>query len=319
MRRYYAIFLSVLALCCWQCNDDEDIVTVIEKNWYVVSPSDEPLDNLIYEVFVATGVPIFYNDTIGAEERVDRFGQSWTYYEVLDPNYTIESVLPSVKYILSEEEDELMAGVEFLRDRVLSQLPDEVQPKCFLLVDSLYVRGAGSGITVDQINWVPGGEYRGAGCTVFGCDTLGYLSEGGKDTLANQIIGEEFGAYLRYNYSDSLDAFYRYSNTVAPNGDGQGYNVRVDTYGDVADPQLWYVYGFLSYNRMADYGIWWGETWEDAEDWYYTTPTESQDVADFVAAILTMSEEDFMAEYGEYPVIMNKYEFLKQIVELLVE
>ena len=154
---------------------------------------------------------------------------------------------------------------------------------------------------------------------MFGCDTLAYLTEGGMDSLAHQIIGEEFGAYLRYNYSDSLNAFYRYSNTVAPNGDGQGYNVRVDTYGDVADPQLWYVYGFLSYNRMADYGIWWGETWEDAEDWYYTTPTESQDVADFVVAILTMTEEDFVAEYGEYPVIMSKYEFLKVIVQDIVE
>lgn len=34
-------------------------------------------------------------------------------YEILDPNYTIESVMASVKYVLSRDREKLKTGVEF--------------------------------------------------------------------------------------------------------------------------------------------------------------------------------------------------------------
>ena len=118
-------------------------------------PSDDPLDRLIYEVYENHHVPIFYNDTIGREKKVDRFGQEWVSYEILDPNYTIESVMASVKYVLSRDREKLKTGVEFLCDGVLERLPEIVQPKCFLLVDSVYLRGAGSVSSVSYTHLLP--------------------------------------------------------------------------------------------------------------------------------------------------------------------
>jgi len=314
MNKYYSIFLCVLALCCWQCNDNDDAEpSGADRNWYVISPSDDPLDGLIYEVYREKYVPIFYNDTIGREKRIDKFGQEWTYYEILDPNYTIESVHANVNYVLSGDREKLKTGVEFLRDEVLGRLPEIVQPKCFLLVDSVFLYGGGE---FDwQIDWRLGVMYRGAGCTLIGIDTLNHMSTSGRIDLVYDIISEEIGAYLKYHHSDSLNTFYKYSNATISTG---AYGVVIcdymsDSPGYGDDWKYWYEYGFLSYDELSDFWInddFWGSK--------YTTPSQAQDVRDFVVAIITMTDTEFEAEYGEYPVVMRKYELLKDLVRSLM-
>ena len=319
MNKFYTIFLCVLALCCWQCNDDDDNVgpSGEDKDWYVVYPSDDPLEGLIYDVYTSYHVPVFYNDTIGREKKVDRFGQESVSYEILDPNYTIESVMAGVKDVLSEEREKWKAAVELLLDGALERLPEAVQPKCFLLVDSVYLRGVGS--VSWNINWIPGAMYRGAGCTVIGVDTLGKMSEDEKLALTYDIIGEEFGAYLRYNYADTLNAFYRYSNNSVSTG--SAYNVRVSNYdSEAAGEAYWKEFGFLNCSH-GSFSYW--DLPEDfpevMPDFYsYMTPSEQEDVRDFVIAVLTMTDEEFEAENGEYSVVMSKYEVLKDIVRSLM-
>ena len=319
MNKYYTILICILAFCCWQCNDEDSNVgpSGEDKNWYIVYPSDDPLDRLIYEVYENHHVPIFYNDTIGREKKVDRFGQEWVSYEILDPNYTIESVMASVKYVLSRDREKLKTGVEFLCDGVLERLPEIVQPKCFLFVDSVYLRGAGS--VSWNINWIPGTMYRGAGCTVIGIDTLCKMSEDEKLTLTYNIIGEEFGAYLRYNYADTLNAFYRYSNNSVLTG--SAYGVRISNYdSEAVGDAYWKEFGFLN----CSYGTF--SYWDLPEDfpaampdfYSYLTSSQQEDVRDFVVAILTMTDEQFEEENGRYPVVMHKYEVLKGIVRTLM-
>ena len=40
-----------------------------DENWYVLQDSDDPLDHQRYLIYKETGIPIFYNDTIGSQNR----------------------------------------------------------------------------------------------------------------------------------------------------------------------------------------------------------------------------------------------------------
>ena len=77
----YILLLSVLFVAC----DKEDNLTPsnLGKDWFTIENSDDPVDRAIYQFYVETGIPVFYNDTIGQETRVDNWGNSYTHYEVL--------------------------------------------------------------------------------------------------------------------------------------------------------------------------------------------------------------------------------------------
>ena len=77
----YVLLLSVLFSAC----DKEDNLTPsnLGKDWFTIENSEDPVDRAIYQFYEETGIPVFYNDTIGQETRVDNWGNSYTHYEIL--------------------------------------------------------------------------------------------------------------------------------------------------------------------------------------------------------------------------------------------
>lgn len=122
---------------CYKENDLDP--SYHDMNWFVLEDSDDPLDHARYLVYKEYGIPIFFNDTIGSQERgVDAFGNPVIYYEVLHPDYTILSMVRRTTYELCREKDHQMEGVKFIRDRVMPELISPVfYPRCFLLVNKL--------------------------------------------------------------------------------------------------------------------------------------------------------------------------------------
>ncbi|MFR7877878.1 MAG: hypothetical protein ACLU4J_16620, partial [Butyricimonas paravirosa] len=67
-------------------------------------------------------------------------------------------------------------------------------------------------------------------------------------------------------------------------------------------------YGFLSYNKEAQYSV---------SSKRVTTVGERADVVDYVTEVLMEDDEAFETEYGSYEYVMKKYELMKTAMENL--
>lgn len=91
MKKIY-LLLSLAALLFGACGENDNDFTPSngERNWLIVEDNpNDPIDHQRYLIFQETGIPIYYNDTIGSEERYSyATGDPYTYYEVLQVFYS---------------------------------------------------------------------------------------------------------------------------------------------------------------------------------------------------------------------------------------
>lgn len=91
MKKIY-LLLSLAALLFGACGENDNNFTPSdgERNWLIVEDTpNDPIDHQRYLIFQETGIPIYYNDTIGSEERYSyATGDPYTYYEVLQVFYS---------------------------------------------------------------------------------------------------------------------------------------------------------------------------------------------------------------------------------------
>ena len=134
----YILFLSVLFTAC----DKEDHLTPsnVGRDWFTIEDSNDPVDHAIYQFYTETGIPVFYNDTIGEETRFDHWGNSYTHYEILQFGSSslggTETPNPFSSYELCPKED-VVDGLEFLREEIVPVLPESIKITSFLLLKSL--------------------------------------------------------------------------------------------------------------------------------------------------------------------------------------
>ena len=139
----YSFLLCLIALIVGSCGDDEGNLSPsgLEKNWFVLEDSEDPIDHLRYKIYEDTGFPIYYNDTIGSETRYSPGIGKYTYYEVLQVFYSPGSVTPeytSARYsLVSSERKNVREVLEFVRNEIIPQIPEGTYLPSILLVDSL--------------------------------------------------------------------------------------------------------------------------------------------------------------------------------------
>lgn len=90
MKTWIFIFVTILFAACAK---EDDLVPSEIRNWYVITPSDnmDEVDTKIYDLYQKYGIAVFYEDTIGSEDRgwKDENGNPKLYYEVLNLGYDI--------------------------------------------------------------------------------------------------------------------------------------------------------------------------------------------------------------------------------------
>ena len=65
------------------CSEEETSFPDYEQDWFQIADSSDPAQHAAYEFFKQYRIPIFFNDTIGTQQRVDVFGHEYTYYMTL--------------------------------------------------------------------------------------------------------------------------------------------------------------------------------------------------------------------------------------------
>ena len=314
MRKLFVI-LGIVAPLFWSACSGEDDLTPsdVDRNWWVNVDSEDPLDHKIYEIYEQYGVPIFYNDTIGEENRgKDAFGNPLTYYEVIKLTYTIMGGTTSdaveAKYTLSFNREDIENGVEFLQEYVLAKMPDFVTPpKSYLLVDTLWM-----GI-LDTTRQEPYSASAYAGMTAVAVGKLSEIknmTEEEKLLFGGEVLAVDIASTIEEKYDEELDEKFLHEIKTLTQYSGFSYGAQVKVTGDgifTPNKMDYREYGFL--NKALD------KPSVEGESYYF--PLAAQDVADFVALCLGFTEEEVIAAYGQFEHIMNKYYYMMEILDLL--
>ena len=332
----HILFLSLFCLFAWSCGKNEDDLTPsgLEKDWLVLEDSEDPIDHLRYEIYTQTGYPIYYNDTVGSEERYSAgSGLYYTYYEVLQVFYSPGAPTPgssSARYTLVKDKNSLEDLLIFLRDKVLPEVPENTYLPSILVVDTLITP------TGDSL------AYKGLNTTVLGqAHRFQEMTDAEKDLMKGAFLASCIMSTLSLNEAEWLEnEFYALSYATVPSSlTGRVYST---------DAQDWRVYsagvkhiGFLgmigtktgpstvgSGNRLPD---------NPYHPNMWVQPTQAQDVQQYCQAILAYPEEEFMERYAkgtiyttetidgyeqvvsseevEFPVVKEKYYVMRAKLE----
>lgn len=272
-RLFYILLFGAAALAA-ACDRDDEVTepSNADVDWFAIADSNDEIDHLRYQIYEDTGASIYYNDTIGSQDRgVDGWGNPYTYYEVLDVNYNIEStsLIQASKYMLTKDRKGVKEALEMLRDIVI---PDIVSlkkgsgvniPRSILLVDSIVlhanhstVQGCILGHTVKSMMTLCVGQL----------NDFPTMTPQERRHMAGYIFAELYGEKLQRFVTDNMPEKYRefvaasnkttgedihgwcvrfYSASVGHylfNGGGTNFT----TFRRTATP--WEDYGFLYYN-----------------------------------------------------------------------
>ena len=98
MKKIIIAALAVISLTTACSDEEETLFTDYDKNWFVIddNPAD-PAQHAAYEFYRDFGVPVFYNDTIGSQQRVDLWGNTYTHYETLTLSYAMGGIRPRLQ------------------------------------------------------------------------------------------------------------------------------------------------------------------------------------------------------------------------------
>ncbi|MGQ7854125.1 hypothetical protein ACUN24_07735 [Pedobacter sp. WC2501] len=289
------IFLILFATACRK--EEVTVFPDYDKNWLVVD--DNPNDPTIhgnYLFFKDTGIPVFINDTIGTQARTDVFGRNFTHYEKLSLSYSIgglQAGAPPLIYSFSYcNKADVPAALAYLKSEILPVLPKGIYVPSILLVDNLNTNGfkyAFKGLNTIVIGQIAG---------------IPSMDQATKVQYKGAILRAMLtNAMLRPKYADILDKFASATRKFVIVSDAYDLatfylNSRVTGLPAGVSPSLQAI-GFI-----------------DAEPTnpYITPATPSMDANIYLQTILGRTDAEFKALYGSNPVIMIKYNLIRQIL-----
>lgn len=304
----YSFLLCLLALLLWNCGDDEGNLSPsgLEKNWFVLEDSEDPIDNLRYKIYKDTGFPIYYNDTIGSETRYSPGIGEYTYHEVLQVFYSPGSVTPgrnTARYsLISPERKNVREVLEFVRDEIIPQIPEGTYLPSILLVDSLITPSGDTTV------------YKGLTTTVLAqVHHFHEMDDAAKNLMKGAFLSSAITSKLALEEAEWLEEnFYALSYAVNP---------------ATADPEKMRMYstdlthryyvsqacGTLDFDvrHLGTLGMIGPYSpapkistnpntlpWDPYHPEYWYVPTKEQDLQLYCQAVLAFTEEEFMERYA---------------------
>src|SRR5687767_6146065 len=108
-----------------------------DENYLVVNDNpNDPIQHVVYELYKATGIPVFYNDTIARRQVGDSAGIPQYFYIKLMVNYSpATGASNNLNYTLLPKERRVKSMLDLLKNELLTVLPP--LPSVFL-TDSLF-------------------------------------------------------------------------------------------------------------------------------------------------------------------------------------
>lgn len=287
------------------CSEEETTFTDYEKDWFQLEDSSDPAQHAAYEFFKQYSIPIFFNDTIGTQQRVDVFGHEYTYYKTLTLNAAIgggQSSYGDAFYntFIYADRSVIPDAIQYLRTQLMPTIPS------FLHIHSI--------LLVESINGSSDDVYVGLNTLVITKASLlaSYQADQTKKLRAvilRSYIGKKLTSDI--NYEEGLKRFYGVSRSIYEAHDVYNYSTWYFNANNMPgcpfDPYDWSV-------QAKDKMLWAGFL-DAAPPYFNSSPTEQADVNMFTEAYFTYTNEEFQTMYGAYPRVMEKWSIIKPMLD----
>lgn len=318
MRKYVLIIGVMVLVLLTGCRKEDDLVpTKNAIDYFVIQDKPGRFNQLAYQIYEETGMPIFVNDTLGSEYRgEDAYGQPIIHYEIFMLEYTIESLTTQSKMIYSSDTNAMVKAAELIRDLVLPRLPKarEYRPYSIMLVDSIYSIGYAWSVKMGlPAHGKPDYAYKGLmGLGVGKLSDILKMSEDEQAYWAGRILATNIASNLQSLYGEELEKFYMVSartetatyHDATYYADLDGVPVNVSNANYLVDYRT---YGFTEW-------VWDGVYTSIADRRVRRYPSKSMDVANYIAMVYAYNQEKFETLYADFPLCIEKYKIMKDIV-----
>lgn len=287
-RNYYILILCLLSLAA--CNKEDELTPSGAKENYFAVPADatDAESVLRRDFYEQHGIHLLFNDTL-YHELAGYYPDGTPYYntELLDIRYSMTNQdLTDLLYEYITDIDEQRKAVEVVEDYILPHLGDDLCPYSIFLVRNLQTLQYG-------ILETPITYYEGERCFAINASDMIDSPEDEILSTCNDILYNLVERKLTYETA-MLEDFYAYSETY--------YSQMFSNWGISMFPtseELQYIYslGFLDDPLL-----------------FLVFPSESTDLENYLEAIFYDTEDNFKATYATYPVVLEKYDTLKEII-----
>lgn len=278
------------------CKKEDGITpeAVVPNPFYPdVSATDEHAQ-LCRNFYAETGCYLLLNDTLKHEYLgVDRYGNPLYSTELIDLTYSVtSSVQWKFEFNYSTNYQRELRAVEILKNDILPSMDERYYPYSFLLVESYcdYAYMIEEGDNIGYWSGPDSGEYYiGNRATVIAIGSL--LKDKKaliKNLLRNLLEKQLTNSVLKDFYAPGLSYYSK---------DWMGEFTSLDDFYNRT--------GILAVKELLFVGD---------EAWTYCVESNTADLKKFLNPLLEGKEEAFRAEYATYPIILEKFEILKQVI-----
>ncbi|WP_065218624.1 MULTISPECIES: hypothetical protein [Butyricimonas] len=289
------ILYGIILLGCFSCKKEDNLIpNAPQPNLFAPAEgATDPTSQLRRKFYEETGAYLLFTDTLKNEYYgTDVYGNPLYTTELLDLSYGINSsALWKFEFEYLSDYEKQQSAVELLKKQILPVLPKNYYPYSFLLIDNLiaYTWWSEEGATDGW--WDSGYEqdfYFGTRAMAINISMLENEGEAFAKRILNRLIRDY------YLTAEKLQEFY------APGRNYYGKYIYDYEYGFWSEEDFIQATGILAYYY---------DGWE-----YFEVYGSESDLVKYLEFILDGSEEDFKAEYADYPLVLKKYDMLKQLL-----
>lgn len=299
MKKIFYISMISLAGCLAACQE-EDVKPSGAENTFAPSPeATDATSQLRRDFYEATGCFLLFSDTLRHEYAGETvYGEPYYDTELVNMGWNLGGVSsPNLgfEYItdLSEQEE----AVDFLTNNLYPYI-ETIMPYSLLALRNLkeYSTDYYTGEIIDSTSII---TYSNDRCIALNIGQLWDYDD--PDAYAQDICCEmmlgSWGGDPTWFYDGGEAEDFFLVNKWDYNENKEYYYIEYGLNQDETYMQLMYENGFLV------------NTQEE------TMPSEKEDVSSYIKTYLTIGDEAFRAKYGEYDVIMEKYEIIKPLID----
>ncbi|MGN6417853.1 MAG: hypothetical protein ACTHMC_10195 [Pseudobacter sp.] len=142
IKKSYGFLIFLLALTMIACKKEAALQPDNKEEFHLTvkdNPSDA-VDHAIFQFYEATGIPVFYNDTV-SRTQVDILNGTPRYsYQRLSIKYSPTGTQPGITWVLLPEKEALLPMLPLLKDRLVPQLANVFPLQSLFLVKSSRAR-----------------------------------------------------------------------------------------------------------------------------------------------------------------------------------
>lgn len=287
MEKIYCFLVVCFSFVFMQSCSKEDELTpsgVVYDYFMVPADATDEESVLRREFYERNGVHLLFNDTLRHEQRgTYEDGTPIWYTEMIDFNYNISSAGAGTYFFeyLSDQDSREVAA-EIVEEHILPHLGEGWRPYSFLLLNKIETLNIlGRRVETDCVSCLRSLAIGIGKAISMSTEEQAAFSKGMLVTLVNDRI-EDLDESLFAEFYLPCQQYYLQNYTDFGLSE------------EPTDEEL-YELGFV-YNSL----------------WVF--PDERTDRKYFVQYTVELSEEEFRAKYGNYPIVMQKYEIIRQII-----